>query len=329
MTTPPNGDSELSRLLDDAVADVHPQGGTGQIRGRARRTASAGRWVPLTLAAAVATVLVIVGAAWLAERDPSGTPAAEPGAPSRAASPEPDPGRTLEVPVYYVGDTAIGPRLFAERHTLEGVTGTDLEVAVQEALGGPPQDPDYTAWTPVDGLAARATTNGTTITIDLSEPLQRSPGMNDEAANVALQSLVWTADAVTGTEQPVQFTVDGAPVDQVLGIDTTAPISRASADSVLSTVSITSPAEGDTVSTRFDVTGQAATFEANVVWELKQGDTVVRNGFTTAQECCTLSPYTFTATAAPGDYTLTVHDTDESDGEGVGTSEDTKRITVE
>jgi len=33
-------------------------------------------------------------------------------------------------------------------------------------------------------------------------------------------------------------------------------------------------------------------------------------------------------TAAPGDYTLVVHDTDESDGEGVGTSQDTKRITV-
>ena len=59
------------------------------------------------------------------------------------------------------------------------------------------------------------------------------------------------------------------------------------------------------------------------------GDEVVRNGFTTARECCTLSPYSFTVTATPGDYTLVVHDTDESDGEGIGTSEDTKRITVE
>jgi hypothetical protein len=55
----------------------------------------------------------------------------------------------------------------------------------------------------------------------------------------------------------------------------------------------------------------------------------VRNGFTTARECCTLSPYSFTVTATPGDYTLVVHDTDESDGEGIGTSEDTKRIKVE
>ena len=66
-----------------------------------------------------------------------------------------------------------------------------------------------------------------------------------------------------------------------------------------------------------------------MVWELKRGDATVRNGFTTAQECCTLSPYSFTVTAPPGDYTLVVHDTDESDGEGVGTSQDTKDITVE
>ena len=42
-----------------------------------------------------------------------------------------------------------------------------------------------------------------------------------------------------------------------------------------------------------------------------------------------LAPYSFTVTAAPGDYTLVVHDTDESDGEGIGTSQDTKDITVQ
>ena len=92
---------------------------------------------------------------------------------------------------------------------------------------------------------------------------------------------------------------------------------------------IESPAQGATVPTTFTVTGRAATFEANVVWELKRGDATVRNGFTTAQECCTLTPYSFTVNAPPGDYTLVVHDTDESDGEGIGTSQDTKDITVQ
>lgn len=331
MSTPPNDDSELRRLLGDAVSDVHPESGTEQIRARARRP-SAGRWIPLTVAASVATVLVIGGAAWLG-RQSDDPPTADPGAPdvsaSQQASPEPDPSRTVQVPVYYVGSTAAGPRLFSETHTVEGVTGSNLDASVQQALGARPLDPDYDAWALGDGLTARTSSDGATLTIDLSAPVARPADMDDEGATMALQALVWTADAMARSEAAVRFTVAGQPAQEVLGVDTSSPIERASADSALSTVSIDGPIEGATVPTQFQVTGHAATFEANVVWELKRGDKVVRNGFTTARECCTLSPYTFTVTATPGDYTLVVHDTDESDGEGVGTSQDTKNVTVE
>jgi hypothetical protein len=64
------------------------------------------------------------------------------------------------------------------------------------------------------------------------------------------------------------------------------------------------------------------------VWQLRRGEEVFREGYTTAAECCTLSPYSFTVSAPPGTYTLVVQDTDVSDGEGVGVSEDTKEITV-
>ncbi len=77
MTTPPTNDSDLRGLLRDAVSDVHPEGGPEQIRARARRH-SATRWVPLTVAAAVATVAVIGGAAWLANKQPENTQAAGP-----------------------------------------------------------------------------------------------------------------------------------------------------------------------------------------------------------------------------------------------------------
>jgi hypothetical protein len=127
----------------------------------------------------------------------------------------------------------------------------------------------------------------------------------------------------------VRFLVDGKPTDTLLATDTSEPVPPTSADSTLAPVLITSPTEGATVPGQFEVTGKASTFEANVVWELEQGDTTVRHGYTTAQECCTLSPYSFTVTAPPGTYTLVVHDTDESDGEGVGTSADTKTITVQ
>jgi len=92
-------------------------------------------------------------------------------------------------------------------------------------------------------------------------------------------------------------------------------------------VQIDSPTDGATVSETFTVTGRAEAFEANVVWELKQGDKVVKTDFATAQECCTLSPYSFEVTAPPGTYTLVVHDTDES-GEGRPVNEDTKEIIV-
>jgi hypothetical protein len=68
-----------------------------------------------------------------------------------------------------------------------------------------------------------------------------------------------------------------------------------------------------------------------VQWELLRDGAVVRRGYTTARECCTLSPYTFRVTAAPGTYTLVVHDEDVSGGEGGaggGTTSDTKTFTV-
>jgi hypothetical protein len=76
------------------------------------------------------------------------------------------------------------------------------------------------------------------------------------------------------------------------------------------------------------VKGSASAFEATVQWELLRDGTVVKHGFATARECCTLSPYTFRFSAPPGDYTLVVHDEDVSGGEGTGRSSDSKQIRV-
>jgi hypothetical protein len=329
VTTPPNDDPGLRRMMHDAVSDVHPDGGTHQIRSRAHaKRPSAARWVPLTLAAAVATVLVIGGAAWLGRLNDD-VPAAVPGSPADpTAQGSAGSGRTVEVPVYYVGQTADGPRLFREDHRVPHAVGTDLQVAVQEALSAPPLDPDYESW-PTSGLSVTTDSTNELIRIDLTGFKGATVGMNEADARMALQALVWTADAATSSALPVVFQVNGNPAGNVLATDTSLPVQRAGADSVLAPVSISDPMEGATVPTRFEVKGMAATFEANVVWELKQGDRVVRHGFTTATECCTLSPYTFTVNAPPGDYTLVAHDTDPSNGEGVGLSQDTKSITVE
>jgi spore germination protein GerM len=324
-------DSDLRGILDDAVSDVHPEGGTDQIRARAARP-SATRWVPITLAAAAATAVVIGGGTWLAQQQSSSPPAAGPGSPqaptSQAPTSEAPATRTVSVPVYYVGETANGPRLFPEQVRLTDVSGTSLQAAVDALVTHEPADPDYRGF-PSDWGTVRATLADRVITIDLSDQHGISE-LTKEAQAAYVQAMVWTATDVAGHDLAVQFRVDGKPVaDPFAGDAAGGPVQRASEDSVLSPVIVDSPAQGATVPTTFTVEGRAATFEANVVWELMRGDTTVRQGFTTAEECCTLAPYSFKVTAPPGDYTLVVHDTDESDGEGVGTSQDTKDITVE
>ena len=239
-------------------------------------------------------------------------------------------GRNLNVPVSYVGATAAGPRLFTEYHEVSDTTASALQAAVSEALSAPPADPDYRNYLQDLGVTAQATESGGAITLDLSRALPGPGDLNPATAEMVVQSLVWTADtAASAGQAPVTFTVGGHAVGDVLGVDARSPIAPASADSVFSTVSIDAPAQGAEMSGTFEVRGKAATFEANVVWELKQGGHVVQHGFTTATQCCTLSPYSFTISAPPGRYTLVVHDTNESNGEGVGTSEDTKDITVQ
>ena len=57
------------------------------------------------------------------------------------------------------------------------------------------------------------------------------------------------------------------------------------------------------------------------------GATGTRNGYATASQCCTSSPYSFVVTAAPGRYTLVVGVADQSDGEGASTAV-SREVTV-
>jgi hypothetical protein len=330
--THPTNDEQLRSLMHDAVSDVEPGSGLEAISARTarRRTRDAtSRWLPLTVAAATAVALVIGGTVWIARETSQTNQASGPSGPGQPAVDAGPPERDLNVPVLYVGSTAAGPRLFTEYHEVHGTTDTPLQAAVSEALTGTPEDPDYRNDLRALGVTARATEDDDAILIDLSDQLVRPAGMGGETAQMVLQSLVWTADQAASTTKPVRFIVDGQPATQELGLDTSAPVAQAGADSVMATVSIDYPVQDAVLPSVFEVRGRAATFEANVVWELKQGGHVVKHGFTTATECCTLSPYSFTVSVDPGHYTLVVHDTNEATGEGVGTSEDTKDVTVQ
>lgn len=233
----------------------------------------------------------------------------------------------VSVPVYYAADTNSGQRLFREFHSAAGDHA--LDQAVEDAVTGNAGDPDYgTAW-PSGAAVQRAQLSGGVLSVDLTGPVRDRPaGMSDDTARLALQQLVYTAQGVVQARIPVTFLVDGTLASTVLGVSTARPVPNAPADEVLAQVWVTSPAEGTTVHSPFTVEGVAASFEANVQWELRQGDTVVKTGFTTAQQCCTMAPYRFQVAAPPGEYTLVVHDEDASGQHPQGLWQDTKHVIV-
>ena len=153
--------------------------------------------------------------------------------------------------------------------------------------------------------------------------------MDAATAELAIQQLVFSAQAGLGEGRvPVQLLLDGQHTNTVLGVPASEPLAAAVEDDVLAPVQITAPEQGGEVPSPVEVSGRAAAFEANVVWEVLAGGTVVEEGFATAEEGCTLAPYSFTIDGLePGSYTLVVHDEDMS-GEGGPVNKDTKEFTV-
>ena len=284
--------------------------------------------------------------------DPTPTPApSDSSSPSGAGTvtappseaPAAEPGDTVAVPVYFVGDTPTGPRLYREFvHSPAGADATSrLSTALDAAVSGTATDPDFRSDWPdgvaVTGVELPGSGDGVpavlvTLGADSADAslAERPADLTEDDARIAVQQLVYTAQAVVQQRLPVAFEGDdGAPLDTLLGVDVSGGAEEAPAAEVQAPVWVTSPQDGDQVRRTFTVEGRGAFFEANVSWQLLRPDgSVARDGFATAEECCTLAPYSFEVTAPPGDYVLRVYDADVSGGEGPGEQEDTKRVTV-
>ncbi len=341
----PRDEQRLRELLDDAVSDVEPRSGLDAIQSRTKvSTMSTRPWFLAAGAAVVATAATIAAFAVLGDTettvsnpDPVASGSAKPSTATDAPSKEPSPSvEQVQVPVYYVAQTGQGPRLYREFHSAPVVD--ELTEAVDQAVSRTPDDPDYfTPW-PDGALAEKVVFDGEIVTIDLgsgsagdADALRERPrGMEQDEAAMAIQQVIYTAQAALQEGRPpVQFLINGQRTDMVLGEPTSEPLAQGDESSTLAQVWIIDPAEGAKVSSGFEVTGVGAFFEANVVWELRQGETVVKDGFTTAEECCRMAPYSFTVDAPPGDYTLVVTDSDASGGaEGFTPFRDTKNITI-
>ncbi len=318
---------DLKKLFAEATADIRPQGTYDDIRTRTEKVdPMARRWFLPTIAAAAMTALVIGGAFWITQdrNDPSAGPANTPSTTERA------------VPVYFVGDAAQGDRLFREFQKQQVCAGAEclLEAAATTAVSGTPEDGDYrNPWPAGTGIAS-ASYDGDVLTIDLTgdELDELAPGLSGSDGSLAVEQLIYSAQAGLGQGRvPVQLLVNGARTTTVLGVPTNEPLAAAEELDVLAPVQISTPSDGQVFPAGdVKVTGVAAVFEANVLWELLVGgDAVVKSGFSTAAECCKHAPYEFILEdLEPGTYTLVVHDEDMS-GLGNPVNQDTREIVVE
>lgn len=276
------------------------------------------RWTALLLLA-----LLLAGCArgGASTDDPPPPPA--PGAPPPAAGPG-EGSRVL--PVYYVAETAAGPRLQREFHSV--VSPDAPSAAVREMLAEPTgTDPDYrNPWPPGTALRAPVTNSGDVTTVDLTGLGAGRPAIG--TAELAVQQLVFTVQGALQDTDPVRILIDGSQVDELWGVDTSAPVARGDAYALRSLVQIDVPAHGAEVGRTVEVSGEAAVFEATLLWEVRRGDTVVRSGSTNTAEGQRFAPYAFEIALEPGEYVLRVLEDDASGGEGRPVLVDDKTIEV-
>lgn len=298
-------------------------------------------------ALALAALLVLAGCATPADgpgdeppaEEPTTEPAPEPTVEEPTEDPtaeeppaetETDPGEGPDVataPVYFLADTRAGFRLVRE---LRDLTGDPAVAAVETMIAGP-LDPDYvTTWDP--GTTVRSVTAADDgWVVDLSAEA-RTANVGSEGAAMMLQQLVWTVtEAVGEPDAPVTLTIDGEPAGELWGVlEASGPQLREDPLTVRGFVQIDSHAEGARVGSPVTVSGEAAVFEATVLWRVLDADgVVVDEGFTQTAEGQVFSPFSLELRLDPGTWTLVVEESDPSDGEGGSVMSDSRTLVVE
>lgn len=266
--------------------------------------------------------------------EPTGTPASSDEPTGQPSSETPAEPTGTAVPVYYVGDGPGGePRLFREFHR---VTGDPLtEAAKLVAGGGEPDDPDYrTLWPQVEISSVAATDGVLLVQLPSDDFTERPDGMSPRLATLALQQLVYTLQGVQQERVPVVIERGGSDLG-IFGIPSDTQLQAASALETLNLVSITSPAEGDTVTgDTLTVTGVANSFEASGPCRLVAGDQEVALEGYQAEGWMEDRLFPFSVElpldGVTGEVVVRCETDDPSGGaEGNGPSVDTKTITVQ
>jgi hypothetical protein len=249
--------------------------------------------------------------------------------PTEPATSDPSGPETVTVPLYFVGETPQGPRLFREFQQVEADNPVDEALAVLAA--GAAQDPDYSSLLP-EGTPTLVQ-GEMTGTIGVNVPVEwadRPDGMSSREAKLAIQQVVYTVQGALQSRARVEFFSDG--LTPVLGVDKPS-FGAAPQNDVLAFVNITEPHQFSEPGARFEASGVANSFEATVPWQvLDENGVQVLEGFATADGWGDkLYPWTTDVDCSglpPGDYTFVATTDDASDGEGGGPTQDTKTFTL-
>jgi spore germination protein GerM len=241
----------------------------------------------------------------------------------------PEPGFVGAVPVYFVNDTRAGLRLAREWIPVDTPRNA-IEEAVTRMIAKPPVPRYDTLWNPATQVRSVEVRDGA-INVDLEA--SGTPIIRGEP-EIAIQQLVYTATAAASLvdrdygSMPVRIFVDGEPVDELGGVDVSEALRRAAPLDVRQLVQLNEPSQGATVSSPVRVSGDAAVFEATLVWELRKDGRVVDSGFDNTREGQRFSEFDFELELEPGEYTIVITEDDPSDGEGGEPMTDERTFTV-
>jgi len=324
-------EDELRTALEAAASQVEPDPhGLAKIRMRtaARRRRARVLWWPVLATAAAAAVAVAVVAV-PRHQGPPPRPTATVVDPVPSETPLPQ--GTVNVPVYFVGNTGLGPRLFREYHVVTATPASPEDkasVALAEMFKSP-VDPDYrTLWPSGATVRSVVAQPDGTDTVDLAGV--SGPGPADP--QLAVEQLVWTVTAATGrsTPYPVRLTIDGQPAGELWGLwigDRTFTRSRIA--DVRSPVWLIDPAEGATITAGKPVNVYVAGLVADGALKLRvrQGDKVVEDRPVQLDHAAPQAGEArLPLTLSPGEYTIEAYVPAEDGGADLAV--DSHRVTV-
>jgi hypothetical protein len=329
---------EAARLTPgDRLDDIlHEARAAGPAHDRSPR-----RW--LVPVAAAATVAVIGGGVWATTQGDSPDPAPPAGTSTPSVTPPdsptvpptsgPGPSATatdlpttagttaVSLPVYFVGpigDDKPTYKLFREFVGAQLPAGASPEerakAALVTAVNAQPWSNTAGYLQPWSGQTIGAVSvTPASITVDLANAGNPQAAVTAEIQRLAVQELVWTAQAAAQSSVPVRFTLPGQAKPLFGAFATDKGLTRPPSDRLYEDAApiwITSPSRDQVLpaAKAVTITGQAIVFEANVGWQLKRGATQVKSGHATASIGAPMQG-TYTVdlgVLSAGDYTIRV-----------------------